>query len=546
MINLVQDPWIPVRRRNGAFQLIDSTQLTEDIHSNPIVGLAAARADFKGSLFQFLVALLQSTLQPDSEEVWGPFLLEPPSPDALQKAWEDLVPFFHLGGDGPRFMQDLDPLLHGSIVPISGLLMESPGENTVKNNLDHFIKRSSVLGLCPGCAAQALLTLQINAPSGGAGHRTSLRGGGPLSTFVLPDPRASILPHADSLWTQVWLNVLPRDLWTGGEPAPPSQWLPWANPTRTSEADEPVTPGDTHDLTAFWATPRRIRLNLEDTARGRCDLCGIETEHLVSSYRTRPRGANYIKWEHPHSPHRRAKPTEEWLPVHPQPGGLGYRHWPSMTATTDLTKPSMTVVAQFARTGARAYLGKHSQYRLWAFGYDMDNMKCRSYQESVMPLIEAETPESRRALEERASALVNGAASARNLLRYALKDAWFGEKGEVRGEFTFIESEFWAKSEPDFFRLMGEFAAEPSPSMDEAKRIQAMAETWQRLLVDLSLKLFDHWALNGCLESGNPHRVMEARRKLRGILMGAKFISQLGGAAPIKPERPRPRKGAKA
>src|SRR5699024_10547476 len=106
------------------------------------------------------------------------------------------------------FMQDLDPLEEARIAPVSGLLIDAPGANGIKNNTDFFVKRGQAQQLCADCAALALYTIQANGPAGGAGFRTGLRGGGPLTTLILPDEANS------SLWHKLWLNVVPMDLLT--------------------------------------------------------------------------------------------------------------------------------------------------------------------------------------------------------------------------------------------------------------------------------------------------------------------------------------------
>lgn len=50
---------------------------------------------------------------------------------------------------------------------ISGLLVDSPGGNTLKLNKDHFIKRDSYQRFCPHCTAMALFTVQTNSPAAG-------------------------------------------------------------------------------------------------------------------------------------------------------------------------------------------------------------------------------------------------------------------------------------------------------------------------------------------------------------------------------------------
>src|SRR5690606_18676612 len=84
-------------------------------------------------------------------------------------------------------------------------------------------------------AAMALYTLQTQAPSGGRGNLTSLRGGGPMS--VLVDP-------GGGLWPLIWANV------PDGTPGRPDD-LPWMRPTRTSEAGAEYFPQDGHPAEVF-------------------------------------------------------------------------------------------------------------------------------------------------------------------------------------------------------------------------------------------------------------------------------------------------------
>jgi CRISPR system Cascade subunit CasA len=84
----------------------------------------------------------------------------------LEEALMPLAAAFEWDAEGARFMQDFDlRASDGEPVGIAALLIESPGENTVKNNSDLFVKRGHVQALCDHCAALALFTLQLNAPS---------------------------------------------------------------------------------------------------------------------------------------------------------------------------------------------------------------------------------------------------------------------------------------------------------------------------------------------------------------------------------------------
>ena len=134
---------------------------------------------------------------------------------------------FNLDGDGPRFMQDIEPL-KGDPSPVEALLIEAPGANTVKLNKDLLIKRGGVRVMSRAAAAMALHTLQQFASGGGAGHRTSLRGGGPLVTLAIPGPFAAGAP---TLWQRLWINVpqgLPPEL------SQVESIFPWLAPTKTS------------------------------------------------------------------------------------------------------------------------------------------------------------------------------------------------------------------------------------------------------------------------------------------------------------------------
>ena len=77
-------------------------------------------------------------------------------------------------------MQDYDAKMEGTQIQIKGLFIDSPGENTIDLNKDHFVKRERIQSLCKSCTASALFTLQTNAPSVELGM-TSIRGGGPLT-----------------------------------------------------------------------------------------------------------------------------------------------------------------------------------------------------------------------------------------------------------------------------------------------------------------------------------------------------------------------------
>ncbi|MDP2875911.1 MAG: type I-E CRISPR-associated protein Cse1/CasA, partial [Holophaga sp.] len=256
--NLIDEQWIPVTRRDGEEVMIAPWQITEGFYENPVVSLNAPRPDFNGALVQFLIGLMQTTAAPANRIEWKTKLNSPLTPEELQKKFSTVRHAFELGGDGPRFMQDFEKL-DVEERGIDGLLIDMPGESAKKKNTDHFVKRAAVKGLCPSCCSTTLFTMQTNAPAGGAGFRTSLRGGGPLSTLIIGDDR-----H-DTMWHLLWLNLLEIDTFQQccGNPtlSAESKMFPWLSKTRTSEASTGVaiTPEDVHPALMFWAMPRRIK-----------------------------------------------------------------------------------------------------------------------------------------------------------------------------------------------------------------------------------------------------------------------------------------------
>jgi CRISPR system Cascade subunit CasA len=258
--NLIKEKWIPVRRRDRTKERIAPCEITSDYEANPVAALDAPRPDFNGALIQFLIGLMQAVAAPEDDNVWEERFDEPPTPEKLKDAFSHVGGAFELGSDGPRFMQDFEPL-EGEEKDIGNLLVDAPGENALRNNSDHFVKRGGVEVLCASCCATALFALQTNAPSGGVGYRTSLRGGGPLTTLVLGDDG-----DAATLWEKVWLNVLenPVFLRSCGNSAKtaPSDQFPWLAPTRTSERNGgcETKPEDVHPVQMLWGMPRRIRV----------------------------------------------------------------------------------------------------------------------------------------------------------------------------------------------------------------------------------------------------------------------------------------------
>ena len=220
------------------------------------------------------------TAAPDDDDAWEDWWYSPPAPDVLEQRLSSFAHAFDLDGPGPRFLQDLDPLDDADSKEVAALLIDAPGAQTLRNNADLFVKRGVAPVLCRAAAAMALFTLNSYAPAGGAGYRTSLRGGGPMTTLVV----AEHSQHGDTLWGRLWPNVESREQIRerAAESKPhddTDRIFPWLAPTRTSNpkaGGKDTTPQDVHPTQVYWGMPRRIRLQFEEAQGRRCSLTAAD------------------------------------------------------------------------------------------------------------------------------------------------------------------------------------------------------------------------------------------------------------------------------
>ena len=377
---------------------------------------------------------------------------------------------------------------------------------------DHFVKRDRVSGLCPRCAATCLYVLQTYAPSGGAGHRTSLRGGGPLTTVVL----------GRNLWETAWLNTLPqRALWHDR-----CAVFPWMRSTRTSNeklGGGPTAPQDVHFLQAYWGMPRRIRLGSPDT-EGTCGVCAAVSAPLIVDYRTRPYGTNYEGgWEHPLTPFvlRDSVP----MPVHPQPGGIRYGFWLGMIVADSegLRQPAKVIRENARRLESGAVLNTNG-LQVLAFGYDMDNMKARCWYEGELPL--SAVPEPYAAdFKNAGERLVSAADKAANMLGKCIKDAAAG------GAFR---ERFWGESESLFYDALNQVRERILAGGSPADTLWS----WLAILQGQALAIFDDiLQVDQIVNVHDAARIVQARKILRtSLARNKKNAGLLGLALPTSGE----------
>lgn len=467
-LNLISDPWIPVLGKDGTRRIIAPWEMAD----SSLERLDWPRADLNIAGLELLIGLVLMADPPEDIEDW--FERQQPDPKRLQERLASFAPAFNLMGDVPRFMQDLEPLERASKRPAINtpdmLFIDSAGGQTVRNNADLMVWRDRYPALSPAMAAMALYTLQAHAPSGGAGNRTSMRGGGPMVTLVQPP---------DGLWPMIWANV------PYGRPAS-ADVLPWMRKTRTSEKAQQVFPEHSHPVEAFFGMPRRLRL--------------IEEDGLITGVMQRPYGTNYAGWDHPLTPYYRQKLTDEWLPRRPRAGRFGYRNWLGIVIAGQAAADSETSGLQRRAQALRDWheRGKGHRAQVLVAGWAMDNMKPRDFTLSVQPYL--------RLSRERLAVLQGMITSAENygvVLRAALKPVLAeGESREAMREAFFVETDTAFEA--------------GIAALERGEEIEAIARDWVRSMRKVAMDLFKARALPGLADrqTENQEEIVKAHRNL--------------------------------
>jgi CRISPR system Cascade subunit CasA len=376
------------------------------------------------------------------------------------------------------------------------LFIDSAGAQTARNNADLMVRRGRYPSLDLPLAAMALYAFQAHAPSGGAGNRTSMRGGGPMVTLVEP------VDDGGGLWSVLWANV------PCGHPAA-LEHLPWMQPARTSEGGRQVFPHQAPAAEAFFGMPRRLRL--------------IGDADGVVGVVQKPYGTNYAGWVHPLTPHYRQKPGAELLPVHPRPGHFGYRNWLGTVAAMPgggLRERARTVAGWRERAVGRPA-------RVIVAGWAMDNMKPRDFILSRAPLID---------LPERKAILLSGMVQAAELYGVALRGALRtvlaeGEAREAAREEFFIRTQ-------DAFEARLRALSTPDDG-DGEELCLATARDWLGDMQAVAMAIFESQALPG-LPDRRPEEqkaIVDAHRGLRSAFAG---YGKIGGDAWGKLDIPPP------
>jgi len=269
-MNLLTDKWIQVRDYQGTSSRIAPCDIV-----GKKVYLDFPRSDFNLSVNLFLIGIVQLYRSQSTSK--------PNTPQELYKVVSQHSKAFEMDGPTP-FMQD--PNLVNNPLSILSILVDSPGEKTVKDRRDFFRKQGSMADMCPSCATAALYTLQMFAYPGGAGSMQS-----PLCNAVIA------LKFQESAWDLVWENSLPHSEFStygnGMKNAKGADVFPWLTVCGTLRILSDIPAEHLH-----WIMPWRVKITIEDR-EGACGCCGEHANKMVSSFHKAPRGISYRDLIHP-------------------------------------------------------------------------------------------------------------------------------------------------------------------------------------------------------------------------------------------------------
>ena len=562
--NLISARWLACRRASGVRGWIAPHEITSAFEADPILALDFPRPDWNAAVTELLIGLMSATIPPKDPDQWADLWLAPPPPETLKAALAPLAFAFDFDGDGPRCFQDFDTLATAEPNSIGALVIDAPGENTIKQNKDLFVKRDGITALSFPYAAAAIVTLQTYAPSGGSGHRTSMRGGGPLTLLLAPRRKHPNFGLVSTLWGNVWSNVRTLDPdeppLSNGFERTDARWprvFPWLADTRTSSKDTPTLPGEHADpLQAFFGMPRRLRLDFATKVTGDCSLGGQANWGVVASYRTQNYGIMYSGWQHPLSPYYIDKKNGK-LPFHPQPGLVTFEDWYAWWGLKDGTVEASNIKAWPARLSALSNgesidLTELRQKSLRAVGFDMDNMKARGWVDERIPYFEpkANSPKWAEHFRDAVTFLVSGAKTAADTLKYELRrNAWAKWDGKQfklpdnapKDAFDEVAAQLWTETQEAFVACLAALHAGDPNDPDRSLR-----NGFRQQLRGIALRLFDEAAGTDTLAEQNARRLIEARKGLVIALSREGKVASALGIAEAKSKRPRgPGKGSK-
>ncbi len=517
-MNLLTHPWLPVRLRDGGQAHI----CVRDIVRPDVIALDFPRLDFNGAVAEFLVALLSTVYAPQDEKAWRRLWKDRPSAEALQAAFQDVLPAFDVdvfmqrNVAGTRVGKPNDKNQTAEERTADRLLIDNLSGTTAKAGRDLLNRAERIPALGLPSAVAALITLQMHANQGGRAAYQCARGGGCMTTLIV---------DGDDLWGLIWPNVeteaqvrgravgkIPDDRFA------PFPWM-WDMP-------EDLTPDNAHPCVIYWATPRRIKLNISKTNES-CCLSGAPRGDSVRSFEYLAGGPRFVGWQrHPLSASEGKKKGDLVVAsaLTCPPDRIGMQHWLGLVHASDGAVSPATCVAH-ARLNRRV----SKSARLVVHGYAAKAATVLAWQSAEMPLVLAEDDEVNRRLMDVARMLVGVTQRAARAVEMAvqqaqgLKSAKDTRKNYIRHLSKTAGGRIWRDLEREFFAALAAIPdALPERGDDPTRSI--------RTAFYVSLRRAAYRIVNEtCPDDGlAPRDVVTAHLQLRKTLQNKGIATMLG------------------
>lgn len=287
-MNLLEDPWIPVRANGGtgAFRLLTYRELLCEPGDWQV---SLPRDDLELACLQLLVCMTQVMFLPEDDRALRARIDTPLTPEEYDAGIAPCHDWFDLDHPTQPFMQSRGVKVD---TPIQKIMIGLPAGN----NHAFFNEVGEVKKLSGPVAAIALFNQASNANSMGGGFKGNLRGG--TNPYLTP---VNIFVAAQNLRITVWKNVLTLPRVQARLPG----WNPWKGndvPTWVKPIDANKTiHWDTIGLVRglFWQ-PARLVL-VPDTGIASCDVLEDYMGQTYSIFRKDQfRFSVEGLWPHPH------------------------------------------------------------------------------------------------------------------------------------------------------------------------------------------------------------------------------------------------------
>jgi CRISPR system Cascade subunit CasA len=319
--------------------------------------------------------------------------------------------------------------------------------------------------MSPTMAAIGIYTRQSFAPSWGTGYRVGQRGGGPLSTVVVPDNATLfqvILANLPILSAQTIYN-LKNDI---------PKILPWLAPTIQSAGNQIPSLSQVDELQTFFATPNRIRLDFKSIS-SRCVISGELCDYGVVSFTKENYGVNYssLPYRHPMTPYYQSVgKTPTTLPVHPSLDKIGWQNYKGWIYCNDASNNILTY----------RELAENNTVRVRARGYDVTNAKVNGFVDHEVPLHCFNNAQDRTTFDTIVNALIEATSVAGSYLRMTLRNCHSTTTYDA-------ENAFWEETKPFFFDILNQLWAEIASGQTPT----LVGNSWSSSIRKVSYSLLD-------------------------------------------------------